>query len=297
MRNSFDNPQASVLAIGGMNIDILGYADSVFTLGDSLSGKVELCAGGVAHNIARHLARNRVSVQLLTALGSDLFSSFLQESCRVNGIGLDLAIHFQVATPTYLAIHNQQGDMVCAINHTDALAMLTPELIKDKLHSLLEPYSACVVDANLSSDSLISVFNSLSIPIIADPVSAVKCHRLAPVLHRLYAIKPNHMEAKALTGLENPASAASSLIEKGVQQVYISLGSDGVFFADKHCSGYLAAPLLPSVGVTGAGDAMTAGIILGILQGWDAKRTVASGIEMSYQYLYNKQIKQSEENT
>lgn len=292
MKNKSDIINSSILLIGGMNLDILGTAEAVFVPGDSLPGNIQLTPGGVAYNIALRLAEAKINVQLLTVIGNDLLSQTLVQSCENSGIGLNHSVYAQTATPIYLAVHNLEGDMVCAINQMDALALLTPSLLRQKLIELNEPFDLCVLDANLSEDCLRTAAEHLQIPLVADPVSAVKCHRLSPIMHRLFAIKPNLMEAEAMTGHRDPAKAAQCLLEKGVQQVYISMGGQGIFYADQHKSGTLPAPVLPPVSLTGAGDAMTAGITRGIQSGLDVSQIATLGIESSFNYLLYKYEKQ-----
>ena len=77
----------SVVAIGAANIDINGYSASALLHEESNPGRVELCAGGVARNIAENLARLGVEVELLTALGGDGLQRLIIESCRAAGVG------------------------------------------------------------------------------------------------------------------------------------------------------------------------------------------------------------------
>lgn len=285
-----DKSQASsaprVLVIGGMNLDILGTADSPFQAGDSLPGRIITSPGGVARNIAALLRSLGARVELICPLGDDQAAQQLEDSCRHLGIGLSHAIRIKGPSPTYLAIHDQQGDMVCAINDMGAMAAMTPQRLQDQMKDL-PTFDACVLDANLSSDTLVFLAEKLSCPLVADPVSAVKCHRLLPILGRLHAIKPNLMEAKALTGMDSCEDAARALLEAGVRQVYISLGKDGVYFTDGNQGAYLKAPHLPQVRLTGAGDAMTAGLTLGIAKQLPLLEAAKLGMDAATRYLEN----------
>lgn len=58
------------------------------------------------------------------------------------------------------------------------------------------------------------------------------------MLDKLTALKPNRMEAELLSGVTirdeaDVQKAAKVLLDKGVQQVYISLGSDGLYAEDQ----------------------------------------------------------------
>lgn len=278
-------------------MDILGFAKGSYQAGDSLPGNITLSPGGVAHNIALRLTQMGETVQLLTVLGDDLFADVLKVACIKTGIGLTYTVKVSGPSSTYLAIHNQEGDMVAAVNQMDALASLTPVMLVHQLSKLSQAFAACVLDANLSVDCLQAAAQALSIPLVADPVSAAKCRRLLPVMDKLYAIKPNLMEAEALTGERDPEKAAQALLSMGVRQAFISLGSKGVYYAEQNQQGILPAPPLPHVGLTGAGDAMTAGITKGVMLGLDARQTAQMGIDSSYQYLSGKLNNENKETT
>ena len=273
-----------ILVIGGMNMDILGSIGTSFVPGDSLPGIIHQCPGGVGRNIAFHLANSGIQVELLSALGNDQTAGLLRQSCAAAEIGLELSIETSCPSPTYLAIHGSNGDTVCAVNDMRAMESITPDMLTNKL-SKLTGFHACVLDANLSEYSLLTAADSLSIPLIADPVSAAKCRRLLPILHRLQAIKPNRLEAETLTGEKDIPSAAKVLLGYGVRQVFISLGEEGVYYADTQHSGLLPAIDFPFVRLTGAGDAMTAGLALGIAYHLPILESARRGLQASADYL------------
>lgn len=174
--------------------------------------------------------------------------------------------------------------MRAAVNDTRLLEALSPDGLRAALLGN-SGFQACVLDANLSEACLQAAVSVVNVPLIADPVSAVKCLRLLSVMNRLTAIKPNLMEALAMTGEDSPERAANALLRLGVKQVYISLGSEGVYYADAYKSGMRSAPRLHGVSVTGAGDAMAAGITLGVAMKLPDDETAMLGIRLAYEYL------------
>lgn len=280
-------PNASLicaLVIGGMNMDILGTGSAPFLEGDSIPGRIEMRPGGVGYNIACRLAKAGVRTELLTLLGDDFNADMLRDACAIEGIGLSLSKRTSGPSPIYLAIHDRQGEMRAAVNDTKALEALDPFDLRKAL-SGANHFNACVLDANLSVACLQSAAASVNAPMIADPVSAVKCQRLLPVMGSLTAIKPNRMEAQAMTGENSPERAAEALIRLGVKQVFISLGAEGVFYSDRDHSGFHRGSRLAGVSVTGAGDAMAAGITLGVALGLPVDETALIGMRYSQDFL------------
>ncbi len=264
-RKAGESLMLPILVIGGMNMDILGIPDAGFTLRDSNSGQVRFQPGGVGRNIAQHLAALGAQVELMTVLGSDANADALEASCDKLHIGLRYALRVPDRTCVYLAIHDSEGDMIAALNDMGPMKRLNARSLEAALPP--DAFSACVLDANLSEETLTAAVQHIQAHFIADPVSCVKADRLRCILPRLTALKPNLREAMQLTGRKTVEEAAAALLDTGLRQVYISLGSKGLYYASGEYRDYLPALPVPNAPATGAGDAMVAGIGFAIAQG------------------------------
>ena len=252
--------------LGGANLDILGQSDRPLVLRDSNCGRVTVRPGGVGHNIAARLAGRGHQVALLTALGAGSIADIMETLCRREGVDLSHALHFDCPASTYLCLHDADGDMHCAINCMEPMEHLTPEALSPLL-LLAQEADFCVADTNPRSDTLAFFLENVTVPALVDPVSTFKAQRLMPLLQHVYAVKPNLMEAQSMTDEKRPEDAAHALLEKGVQKVFISLGKDGVYYADASACGYMPAlPLPAGAPLTGAGDALCAGLVEGLSQ-------------------------------
>ena len=100
--------------------------------------------------------------------------------------------------------------------------------------------------------------------------------KLLPVLDRIYALKPNALEARYLTGEAEPEKAAERFLEMGVKRVFISLGTEGMLYAS--ADGIGRVPCCPAnmIDATGAGDAAMAAIVWGGTQGFSAQRCASA---------------------
>ncbi len=163
----------------------------------------------------------------MAALGQGAYAHMAEEACKTRGIDLSLSLRTQCPSPTYMAIHNQEGAMVAAINDMAAMAQLNPDYVKQHKDAFQQGFQVCVLDANLPEETLATLPELVSAPLLADPVSGEKGRRLLPVLKKLTAIKPNAMEALVISRCEDVPSAAKWFLEQGVEQVYISLARMG----------------------------------------------------------------------
>ena len=85
---------------------------------------------------------------------------------------------------------------------------------------------------------------------------------------------PNEDEARALTGESEPRAQAERLLAAGARAVVVKRGARGAYVRHGDEELELPAPPVEVVEPSGAGDAFAAGLMLGMLEGWDAERAV-----------------------
>lgn len=273
-----------ITVVGGMNLDILGAPAEKILPRDSNPGVIEMRPGGVGRNIAARLAEQGAEVSLITALGNDGRARILAEMCRDAGLALSASVQTDCPAPCYLCIHDEQGDMALAINDMRAMEKITPAAMESRMDAINRG-DGCVLDANLSGETLAYIAKHARVPLFLDPVSCAKAPRILPILPYLTAIKPNLMEAQALTGEKEPERAARALNRAGVRHVFVSMGGEGVFFSGAEEAGIAGAIPLPHVPLTGAGDALCAGVTLALLQGKSTRESARQGCRAAYEAL------------
>lgn len=87
-----------------------------------------------------------------------------------------------------------------------------------------------------------------------------------------YLVTPNEVEAEELTGiavndLESADRAAKVFLDKGVQNVLITLGSRGVYINTDGKSEIVPAYRVDAIDTTGAGDAFNGGLLTALAEG------------------------------
>ena len=258
-----------VTVVGGVNMDIGGWPSEVPVDRDSNPGAVRMSLGGVGRNIAHNMSLLGLDVRMVTAFGDDLYAQKIAASCGELGIDISQSpVIPEGHTSTYLYRH------------------LTPQLLSQR-QKLLSGSQVLVIDTNIPAESIAYLAENCPVPIFADPVSTAKAVKLQPVLGRLHTLKPNRIEAELLSGvaITDEASlraAADALLATGLHRVFISLGGDGVFAADR--SGErVHLPVLPAemVNTTGCGDAFMAAITWAYLAGTDLTGTAKAGLAAS----------------
>lgn len=272
-----------VVVIGGANIDIAGKPFAPLVQKDSNPGRVSLSPGGVGRNIAQNLAMFDVEVKLITALGEDAYAAELAGSCRSAGIDITESLTVPGgSTSTYVFITNEHGDMELAISDMQIYDNLTPQYLERRA-DLISNAALCVIDTNLTAETIRYIAETFHVPLFCDPVSTAKAGKLSGLLGKIHALKPNLLEAELLSGVKihdehSLEQAANALLQTGLSQVFISMGQNGVYCANHEQ--HVTVPPYQSeiVNTTGAGDSMMAAVVWGWLQNFPMEDCARAGM-------------------
>lgn len=269
--------------IGAIHLDRIAYADRPFQPDTSTPGKILPRAGGVGANIARAMARLGMSPVMHGCLGEDADGTFLIQS--LGDCGIDTSCIKQVPgarTGSYLALHNPDGTLFCAISDSEITSQLTFSSIHPIPKSLLD-CDIWLCETNLEEDALLSLAaQKAHRRLAADTVSIAKAPKLRALLPHLDILFTNIDEAHALLGLtENtltPVELAEKIAEKGVNTVLVSnAGAPLALHHQGTTSSHQPFEVVPK-DVTGAGDAFIAGFLFATCHNQPPVEAVQSGL-------------------
>ena len=275
-----------LLIIGAASIDTKGRADQTIQAGTSTPGSIRVSVGGVGRNIAENLARLGEPVVLLSAVGDDGSGRrILQQAAECDIDTSHMIVDSEQHTAAYLAVLDDTGNAVMSIDDMGInRRLITPDFVYRR-RSLFRDARMIVVDANLSTATLKTIFRMArryGVPICADPTTASLAPRLCPHLPDLTLVTPNAAETEALcespiTDRESGLIAAHKLISLGVRIAIVTLGATGLIYATSQESGHVPAVECEIVDFTGAGDALTAAVIFGLLNDFPIDEAVRLG--------------------
>lgn len=273
-----------VTVIGGANMDILGFPYSNLIYKDLNPGVIKISSGGVGRNIAENLARLGVSVKLITALGKDMYGNRIIEESKSVGLDiLDSLILEGGSTSSYMAILDEKGDMALSVSHMDILNNMTVEFIKSR-NSIIEHSMLLILDTNIPGEVIEYIVTTYKDKaIFLDTVSTAKAKKVKDIIGYFHTIKPNRLEAEVLSGMkiaskDDLISVSQYFLSKGVRRVFITLGSDGVFYSDGSKTGILKGPKVKVINATGAGDAFVAAVAYAYIEDIDIEESAKMGI-------------------
>lgn len=277
-----------MLVIGASGIDVKGRSYKPIQMGTSNSGLIRSSIGGVARNIAENLARLEVPTVLLSAVGQDRPGESLLQYTADAGVDTQYVLRLP-DTPTggYVAIVSEAGQLLVAISEYDIVKAISPAYLQ-KHRDLFTDAALIAIDANLSTPSLTTIFRlarRYEVPICVDPTSKTLARKLIRYLPDLYMVAPNATEAAVLTStLKAPATSedaiqtAQDLVSQGVKIAIVTMAEQGLAFAEGSSAGHVAALSTTVVDKTGAGDALTAAVIFGLINKMPLDEAVRLGV-------------------
>ncbi|GAB4114316.1 MAG: PfkB family carbohydrate kinase [Candidatus Caldatribacteriota bacterium] len=301
-----------VVVIGGANIDLRGKSGGELIRHTSNPGKVNISTGGVGRNIAHNLALLNIPVVLLSAVGDDGEGIKILEELQKAGVNTDqMLISEQYPTGIYIAILNQKGEMEAGISDMPILEEINIEYLRAKAF-LIKESRFVVIDTNLSEESIeyaVDLCNKVKVPLLMETVSVEKSKKLRNVLFGenwgnkfIDYMTPNQKELEAITSIkiENEKDldkAIEKLRSRGVRNIIVTMGEKGVYlsssseyrrednkdnkdYKDRKSSGnkFMSPFRGEVIDVTGAGDALVAGLVYGISKGYSIEVAARFGL-------------------
>jgi pseudouridine kinase len=261
--------QPRVIGVGAANVDVHGQSRNAIVMRDSNPSYMATSVGGVTRNILENLARQGVSVSLLSAVGGDVYGEKILRDSEAAGIDMThLLVKQHAVSSTYIAILDERGDMLLGLSDMRIIEDL-PNTYLAEHSALLRGADAIVCDACLPISLLHYLVSEAAgeTPVLIDPVSTAYARQMEPIAGKFALIKPNEMELSILSGLPTGTEAeieraCEALLARGTRRIAVSRGEKGCYYADESGKRIFRAlrPVSQMVNATGAGDAFMAGL-------------------------------------
>ena len=282
-----ENRQPYALVFGVSVFDICGFTDNNYRSNDSNPGKVRTSFGGVCRNIAECMARVGVNTKFISVLGDDEAGLRMMDHSKVMNYDMSESLIVKGgSTPTYMAILDEQGEMVSAVVDMKIIDAFTTDFIDSKA-DIIKNSEYMILDSDRPDivEYIIKTFSG-DTKFILDPVSAAKAELVKHLIKYFHTIKPNRYEAEIMCGFkihndEDLRRAGKYFKDLGIENVFITLDEDGIYYNNGVQEGKLKANDSVVVNVTGAGDSFVAGIASGYMNNVDIVDTVKYAISMS----------------
>ncbi|MBV6396347.1 MAG: Pseudouridine kinase [Anaerolineales bacterium] len=277
-----------ILLLGAACLDIVGRLDAELMPGASNPARIRASYGGVARNVAENLARLGQPVNLVSVIGRDRPGDELLEYTQAAGVDVSAILRTDLyPTGFYMGVLDSRAHLRFAVDDMRVMSELTPEALQQHAR-LFDDASLVFVDGSLPEATLktaVTLARKANLPVCADSASSALAQRLKPHLGKLHLVTCNAAEAAALTGQIFEASdaraaleAARALRNAGVNIVLVTLAEFGVVYAAAETSGHIPAIQTPILDPTGAGDALTAAVLFGLVNEMEIDDALRLGV-------------------
>ncbi len=274
------NKTPRVVVIGSLNMDIVVEADRAPQMGETVMGKnVHFIPGGKGANQAVASARLGARTQMIGAVGSDAFGTALMQALEKDGVDTSTVKTVADAPTGIASIVLAQGDNQIIVV-AGANGHCSPEDI-DQYTVAIQEADVVLLQLEIPLETVkraASVARKLGKKVVLNPAPA----RELPdeLLQQVDVIIPNQSELYLLAGAEantDLEAAMRRLLDRGVQMVITTLGSEGAAYLERGQKklGKVPSHQVPVVDTTGAGDAFNAGFAYALASGQPLEEAVA----------------------
>jgi ribokinase len=272
-----------IIVVGSANTDMVVKCTALPLPGETvLGGTFFMNAGGKGANQAVAAARLGGQVILVAKVGDDIFGR--QTIAGLQKENIDTSYVFtdkQAPSGVALIIVNKEGENSIAV----APGANTNLLPADIESVMLDPAAIILMQLEVPVTTIATVIKKATFNnqrVVLNPAPATLLND--ELLSGIFLITPNETEATFLTGVTitddvSAAKAAATLLNKGVQNVIITLGKQGAYFQNKEEAFQIPAPEVKAIDTTAAGDTFSGAIVVALLENMPWRKAVSFAVE------------------
>ena len=276
-----------VVIIGSSNMDMITQVSDLPKPGETLLGGVfSTAGGGKGANQAVAAARmsQDTNVAFVACLGTDAFGNEMDQALQKDNI--DTTYVFREPGPSGVAaifVSNATGENCIGVSPGSNNKLDCQKI--DQAMPLIEKADIILLQHEIPLETVKYVINKAADfgkTIILNPAPAFPVEK--EILQKITFITPNETEAEVIAGTEvkDPESAkfaAQKLLDSGVDNVIITLGSKGALYANSNSTTVIPSHKVTPVDTTAAGDTFNGALAIAISE----EKTIQEAIEFANQ--------------
>jgi ribokinase len=259
-----------LLVVGSINVDLVASANRLPAPGETILGTTfDVFNGGKGANQAVAVAKLGVPVDMIAALGTDLFTERLLHGLKTACV--ETRAVQTVDGPCGVAhISRADNGENSIIVVSGANRSVTASYI-DTHKQLVQQAQMILVQLETPMDAVIRLAElaaGAGVPLMLDPAPAAPLPD--ELLRETTWLTPNETEAQILLGRVQLGTkeTAERLLRTGARNVALKLGAQGVFLAGRDCSPQgVPGFAVNAVDTTAAGDCFNAAFAVALTRG------------------------------
>lgn len=244
-----------ICVVGSSNVDMCSKVEHLPAPGETVGDGVFMQAyGGKGANQAVAARRLGGDVNFITAVGDDTLGREMIQNFRKEGICVsDRIIKEGENTGIALIMIDSKGENCIAVN-PGANASLSKETIEG-CGKTIEDADILVMQAEVPFESVkfaAMLAKDAGVPVLYNPAPVFDVDDEMLAMTEILVVNRN--EAAVLAGTDDVETAGMRLYARGVANVVVTLGSEGVYYFDGHEGYFMESFKVYAVDAVGAGD-------------------------------------------
>jgi ribokinase len=269
-----------VLVIGSSNTDMVVRVRNIPHPGQTVMGEdLQTFAGGKGANQAVAARRAGADVLFMAAVGNDDFGKAAIEVFKREGIGAEhIEVLDEVPSGVAMIFVSDEGENCIGVA-PGANSRLAARFLNEN-ERVFERCSHLLIQLEIPMETVetaIRLASKTGTRVILNPAPATRLSDRA--LADLYCITPNEHELEELTGIsvsdrKSARKAAQALLQSGVENVIITMGSEGALLVNSVEEYHQGAEIVNVVDTTGAGDTFNGVLTAMLAEGRSLKDSI-----------------------
>lgn len=278
----------NILVIGSLNMDFMLEVEHIPLPGETILGRrVSLIPGGKGANQAYTLGKLEKNIQMIGAVGDDDFGDRLIQNLQRVGVGT-YGIEKKAGVPSGQAFIHVSKDGENSITVIQGANQKITKQWIEKQEELIKACDVLIMQLEIPLDVVTYAAQKAKACgkiVVLDPAPAVR-NLPEELLKNVDVIKPNETEISILSdqpirNKEELLHVAKGILEKGVGNVLVTLGGDGVLFVNREIEQFFPAEKVNAVDTTAAGDSFTAAFVAALEVNEDRTLNYAEAIRFA----------------
>lgn len=250
-----------IAVVGSNMVDLITYITRMPTEGETVEAPdFRMGCGGKGANQAVAASRLGSKVLMLTRVGNDMFADSTIKNFRLNGIDTNYVLRTEATSgvaPIFVDSESKNSILIVK----GANAQLLPEDVL-KAKAAISQCKLIVMQMEIPLETVyatVDLAEEQGIPVLLNPAPADPGLQLEKI-KQVKFIVPNESELSLLTGMpvdnhEDILNAAHVLLNVGIPNVIVTLGSKGAMWISGEGDKSIPATSVEAIDTTGAGDA------------------------------------------